>query len=418
MNYWKLIKQDWPLLSFGFLLTALTGPGQTYFVGLFRDSITAHFNITIGDFGLIFSLATLASAVVFFWTGKLIDRWNLRYAVIVFCLVFALSSGVVGLAPNLLIFVIGIFGVRHLGQALMSHVSSTTMARYFDHNRAKAISLASMGYAAGEAIFPVTIVAIMALIGWHETWVLIAGMIMLIFLPVALFLLNQTHRDLSLNITKTSNKTITTKDVYSSEEERHWTRKEVIGDKRFWLMLPAMFSSPYLLTGLFFHQASLAAEGGLELKEVAGFFTVFAVAKIIGSLFAGPLVDRYGYLKLYPPCIVGLMIAFYLLSASYSYVNILSFYALAGLSIGGIIPVTGSLWPGFYGLRHLGAIRSMAASIIVIATGLAPATYGYMLDSGITLKQINAASSFYCLVATLFLIFMVVGEHKRVSRTY
>lgn len=415
MNYWKLIKQDWPLLSFGFLLTALTGPGQTFFVGLFRDSITTHFNISIGDFGLIFSAATLISAVVFFWTGKLIDRWRLRYAVTVFCLLFALSVGLVGLAPNLILFIVGIFGARHLGQALMSHVSSTTMARYFHHNRAKAISLASMGYATGEAIFPVTIVAIMGLIGWRETWVLIAGMIVLIFLPLALFLLKQTHRDLSLDITKASNKTITAKDIYSSEEERHWTRKEVIGDKRFWLMLPAMFSFPYLLTGLFFHQASLAAETNLGLKEIAGFFTVFAVAKIIGSLFAGPLVDRYGYLKLYPPCIAGLMIAFLFLSASYSYVNIFSFYALAGLSIGAIIPVKGSLWPGFYGLKHLGAIRSMSSSIMVISTGLAPATYGYMLDAGITIKQITTASSLYCLVAALFLIFMIAGEKKRVQ---
>lgn len=413
MNYAKLIKQDWPLLSFGILLSALSGPGQTFFVGLFRDSITAYYNISIGEFGLIFSTATLASAVVFFWTGKLIDRWSLRTAVTIFCGLFAAAAALIGLASHLMIFALAIFGIRHLGQALMSHISSTTMARYFDHNRAKAISLASMGFSAGEAIFPISIVALIALVGWQETWLLIAGMILLIFLPLAHFLLNRTHRDLTLD-PEISDKNAAVKDIYTSQEERHWTRRQVLGDKRFWLVFPALLSSPYLMTGIYFHQSSLAFEAGLDLKVIAGFFTIFALSKIFGSLLVGPLVDRYGYLKLYPPSLAILVLAFFILSSSYTTVSLVSFYALSGFSIGAIIPVAGSLWPGFYGLKHLGAIRSMAASIMVLATGLAPATYGYMLDAGITISQIATASWLYCLFATTCLTYLMIRERKDV----
>ena len=412
MNYAKLIKQDWPLLSFGFLLTALSSPGQTFFIGLFRDSITAHYNISVGELGLIFSSATLLSAVLFFWTGKLIDRWPLRYAVMVFCSLYALAAALIGLAPHLLIFAVAIFGIRHLGQALMGHISSTTMARYFDHNRAKAISLASMGFSAGEAVFPLTVVALIGLIGWQETWLLMAAIIILAFLPFLQLLLNRTHRDLTLS-TDDHSKSAAVKDIYTSEDERHWTRKEVLGDKRFWLMLPALLSSPYLMTGIYFNQASLAVEAGLDLTVIAGFFTIFALAKMSGTLLMGPIVDRYGYLRLYPPCLGLLTLAFFILSSSYGPVSLISFYALSGFAIGAILPVAGSMWPGFYGLKHLGAIRSMAASIMVLATGLAPASYGYMLDAGITISQIATASGIYCMVATLLLTYLMISERKR-----
>lgn len=132
MGYWRFIKQDWALLGFGFLMAALSGPGQTYFVGLFRDEITKAFNISIGDFGLIFSSATLLSAAVFFWSGKFVDRWTVQKTTTIFALIFAGSAFLVGLAPHVAVLAIAIFGIRHVGQGLMGHISGTTMARFFN----------------------------------------------------------------------------------------------------------------------------------------------------------------------------------------------------------------------------------------------------------------------------------------------
>lgn len=78
------------------------------------------------------------------------------------------------------------------------------------------------------------------------------------------------------------------------ENEKQWSRKDVLRDVRFYLVFPAMLSSPYILTGFFFHQASLASERGLSMEVVAGFFGAFALAKIVGSLVYGPLVDKVG----------------------------------------------------------------------------------------------------------------------------
>ncbi len=394
MTYWKFIKQDWPLLGFGFLLTALSGPGQTFFVGLFRDDIAGHFGISIGDFGLIFSTATLVSAGVFFWTGKLIDRWTVRRTIVVFSLLFAGAAALVGLAFHVAVLAIAIFGIRHLGQALMGHTSSTTMARYFHNNRAKAASLASMGFATAEAAMPICVVAMLGLVGWRFTWLSIAAFIAFVFLPVALFLLKANRRDLKLHYenVRNSNGSHKGKPV---QWHKQWTRGEVIRDTRFWLLLPAMLGSPYLLTGLFFHQASLASESGLSLEFIAGCFTAFAIAKMIGSLGLGPWVDRIGFLKLYPVSALLLALSILTLSLSDSFTGIWAFYALSGVAVGISIPISGALWPGLYGVQHLGAIRSMISAVMVLATGLAPASFGYLLDAGVSIRTIALGGAIY-----------------------
>lgn len=415
------------MLGFGFLLTALSGPGQTFFVGLFRDSISAHFEISIGDFGLIFSTATLISAVVFFWTGKLIDRWSVQYTITVFIVLFGSAAALVGLAPHVAVLAVAIFGIRHVGQALMGHVSSTTMARFFLHNRAKAASLAAMGYSVGEAIFPICVVAMLGLVGWRFTWLFIAGAIVLIFLPLAHLLLRANRRDLSLDQELAPPSTGKSRagggstgaaladegGPDSTPEGSDWTRKAVLRDRRFWLLFPALMGSPYLLTGMFFHQASLATESRIGLEVIAGFFTAFAIAKILGSLIMGPVVDRFGFLKPYPFSVALLGLSLMLLGMSTSFVAVSSFYVLSGFAVGAGIPVSGAMWPGLYGTRHLGAIRSMLSSVMVLATGLAPASFGYLLDAGVTIRQIAAGGAIYTALSLVPLSVMVISESRK-----
>lgn len=390
----------------------LSGPGQTFFVGLFRDSITGQFDISIGEFGFIFSSATLVSAAVFLWSGKLIDTWPLRKVTISFCTLFAVFAALLGVAFHLIILVVAIFGIRHLGQALMSHISSTTMARYFNHNRAKAISLSSLGYSISEAIFPICVVTLIALIGWRFAWEVIAVFIGLVFLPVALWLLGKTNRDLSLEreVEEFADRDNVESGAVIVVSK---TRGEVLKDWRFWLILPAGLSSPFLFTGVFFHQSSLASELGMSMEMVAFCFTTFAVAKMLGSLIIGPIADRYGYIIPYPICYALFAISIFALALSEDGNDALIFYGLSGFSIGMVIPVGGSMWPQLFGVRHLGAIKSMMATTAVIGTGFAPASFGYLIDMGVETTRIAWWGAIYTSLSVVLLIMFSIKEAQR-----
>jgi hypothetical protein len=42
----------------------------------------------------------------------------------------------------------------------------------------------------------------------------------------------------------------------------HWTRRQVLRDLRFYLILPALMGAPLIVTAVFFHQVPLAEAKG------------------------------------------------------------------------------------------------------------------------------------------------------------
>ena len=59
-------------------MTFWSSPGQTFLISLFSGEIRAELSLSDGEFAGIYSLATLASAIVMIWSGALIDRMDLK----------------------------------------------------------------------------------------------------------------------------------------------------------------------------------------------------------------------------------------------------------------------------------------------------------------------------------------------------
>ncbi|GAG41471.1 unnamed protein product, partial [marine sediment metagenome] len=54
----------------GFLLTCFSGFGQTFFISIWSSEIRAAFDLSHGDFGLVYMVATLGSAAVLPFVGR------------------------------------------------------------------------------------------------------------------------------------------------------------------------------------------------------------------------------------------------------------------------------------------------------------------------------------------------------------
>ena len=71
------IKLSFKIIIFGFIFTFFSSFGQSFFIGLFNSNIRFDLNITHGQFGTIYALATLASSFTLIWVGKKIDDLRL-----------------------------------------------------------------------------------------------------------------------------------------------------------------------------------------------------------------------------------------------------------------------------------------------------------------------------------------------------
>ncbi len=389
MNTLSFIRENSRFLGFGLGLMVLSNFGQTFYISLYGAHIRAAFSLSHTEFGLAYSSATLTSALILAWLGRRIDDIDLRLYAVLLAVGLAAAAGVLSWANSIPALALALLGLRLCGQGLMTHAAMTTMGRYFDRQRGRAMSFAGLGMPLGEALFPMAAVAAMASIGWRQAWAASALLIACVGLPLLLWLL-QGHgaRDARLK-----SKILEPQDTLRASV-RQWTRREVLGDRNFHLVLPGALMPPFVLTGLFFHQAALAAAKGWPLSWLASAFVVYAMVHIIGSVGAGFLVDRFGALRLLVyyqmPLLAGLI---GLGSVDAPWVAVF-YLALAALTTGASGVVVNALWAESYGISHLGSIKAMTSSMMVFATAISPVALGWMLDAGISINRIVLFTAF------------------------
>jgi MFS family permease len=288
MTYLDFIRSNKRLALFGPMLTFHSAFGQTFFISLFVPYILTEFSLTNTGFGLIYSGSTLASAGLLMLTGQLIDRHDLKWYSASVAIGLGISALLMSLSFSLWILAPALIGMRLFGQGLAFHTAQATMARYFEALRGKALSISTLGMPLAEAVLPSLFAFLIVVAGWRNSWLIVGGLSIFFLLPVLILLLRtlETH---PANLTAG-------KDGFK-DEEIHWNRRKVLNDIRFFFILPATLLTPFMLTGLFLFQLTLAGSKGWTVETIAAAFIAFAAGKVIFSLLVGPLIDRYSAKK-------------------------------------------------------------------------------------------------------------------------
>ncbi len=395
MRYLRFFLQNRRFIAFGCLMSMGSSFGQTFFIALFGAEIRGAFDLGHGAFGTVYALATLTSAAVMVPAGQLIDRIDLRAYSVTAAVLLALACLLLALAPPAAwpYLFLAFLMLRFSGQGLMSHTAVTSMARYFDEGRGRAIALASLGFAAGEAMLPLMAVGSMDLLGWRQTWGAAAAAMALLWVPLILWLLRghgARHAAYEAGQGARSGQ---------GAAARQWSRVEVLRDVRFYLVLPALFAPSFMITGLFFHQVHLVDAKGWPLSLFAGGFVFYAGAVVAFSLVAGAAIDRLRAAGIFPYALIPLALGLVWLGLSRHPAAAIGFMTLAGCSTGLFQTSSGALWAELYGQRHLGSIRAMVTAVMVFASALSPALLGWLIDAGVTMEAIAMAFVVWVVIA-------------------
>lgn len=408
MSYLSLIRREYPLLSFGFLLTMLSGFGQTFFISLYGAEIRAAFDLGNADFGLVYAIASMLNAVVLIWVGKFVDDVDLRLYTALALLGIAAGCLLMWSAATVFALGCGFFLLRLCGQGLMPHISSTAVIRYIDDGRAKGLSLSSMGHKLSEMLFPALAVFVLLFTGWRESWLVYVALIVFVMLPLTLLFLRGHGGRHEAMLRETESKAqAAAKDPLRAKvaARRQWSRAEVLKDTRFYLVLPGLIVPAFVGTMVFFHQSVLIEHKGWTQEWFALMFTPFALAGIAGAFLGAPLVDRFGALKVLPWVMVPFVAGLTLLASIDHPVAALFYMALAGVSSGGLLlAVSGPLWAESYGVQHIGSIRAFMHSVVLLSTAVAPPLAGWFLDAGVHFNDIAWGCMAYSLVSSILLV--------------
>lgn len=396
MSYFGFLAANARFLAFGFLVTFVSGFGQTFFVGVFGASLRDAFGLSHGGFGTVYSLATLLSACLLLWVGRLIDRLDLRTYTAMAALTYVGSCLWLAWSPALPIMLfIGLMLLRLSGQGLFSHIGVTSMGRYYSASRGRALSIANVGFPSASFVMPIVGVALIEAIGWRQTWLLIAVVLLTVALPLALWLLRghgERHRSWAAGMEQAR--------IAADPEERDWLLHEVLRDRRFYCLLPAVLMPPFVFTGVFIHQAELVAEKGWTMEWFAFGFMLHSVTALATTLLLGWLVDRHGSRRLLPVYLAPMAVGLAAIGLGDAPWVALLFMLASGLSGGAALTIVGALWAEIYGTTHLGAIRSLVWALVVFATAAASVVVGALLDAGITMGALGGAAALFAVLAS------------------
>lgn len=392
MSILAFLRSNAPWLSAGVLLTFLSSFGQTFFISVFAGEIRSEFGLSHGEWGGIYTLGTGLSALVMVWAGGLTDLFRVRVLGALVLLMLLAACLFMALNPVWWLLPAVIFTLRFAGQGMTSHIAVVAMSRWFIATRGKALSIATLGFAAGEALLPLIFVALMIHYDWRLLWGL-AGLIAVAGIPILLLLLRHERTPQSMAHLSQS----------TGMDSRHWTRNQALRHFLFWFMIPALLGPSAFNTAFFFHQVHFADIKTIAHVDLVAMFPFYTAVSIAAMVLSGWALDRLGTGRLMPLSQVPMVFAFLLFAqADRPTAMVLGFFFL-GLTTGMNTTLPSAFWAEFYGTRNIGSIKAMAAALMVLGSAIGPGLTGLGIDLGLGIEAQYVLIAGYFVFATVMM---------------
>jgi predicted MFS family arabinose efflux permease len=383
------------VIIFGFIFTFFSSFGQSFFLGLFNAPIRNELGISHGQFGSIYASATICSSLLLIWVGKKIDDYRIfNYSFFVVILLFA-SSLFFSFINSVYFLAVGIFLMRLSGQGLMSHASTTTISRFFERSRGKALSTIWLGLSTAEFILPVLITYFFLIYSWRTVWQGISLLIIL-FLP---FVILSTIKSINLD-----SREIDRNPKIKKIKIKSWRRRDVIKDYRFYVISLNMLAMPWMATGIFVYQSFITDSKMWAVYTIPKAFMVYSITSIVTLFLSGFLVDKFTGRKLILfmnlPLLLAMFVLFRFNHESFAYI----FLGLIGVSNGLANILGSSTWAEIYGVKYIGSIKALTTAFMVFSTAFGTAVFGLLIDNGFTIENIAFVGGAYIIISLILLI--------------
>jgi cyanate permease len=295
---------------------------------------------------------------------------------------------------------LGYFGVRFLGQGVLTSASRNVLLLWFNKRRGLVSSIRGIFVSFGFSLAPLLLAWMISGAGWRlALWQL--AFACAIFSIFAFLLLRDNPAACGVEVDGASDRT---RDE-SGAIIVSITLEQARTTQLFWVISLSLSIHALFATAVTFHIVSIFAEAGRGANEAFAYFLPVAIVSTTSNLIAGWMADKH---KLKPFLVI--MILAFLVGAG----GLLSLdqqwgYAFLVLGFG----VGSGLWSVIsnlafirnFGPLHLGEISGLCTSVMVFASAIGPALFGLGLDY----LGSYAAAEWLCVVFLLVLLAMAIA---------
>ncbi|MDV2583392.1 MFS transporter [Alkalibacillus haloalkaliphilus] len=186
------------------------------------------------------------------------------------------------------------------------------------------------------------------------------------------------------------------------DDEVSWTLKEAARTRAFWMILFCVSVPALTNTGITFHLVSISEGKGLTPEVAAIVLSLMAIIGFPVTFISGYLVDKIKVHYVLSITFVIHIVAIIWLWQTQSATAFIIYGVIWGIAHGFERITLNIVWPNYFGRQHLGSIKSIAQSVMVVGSALGPLPFGFFYDWLGGYSEILLLSLLLPLIAAIF----------------
>ncbi|MEX0427697.1 MFS transporter [Nocardioides sp. DS6] len=358
-------RRGWPIL-----IATIIGLGTSvaalgiYSTGLFSASLHNEFDLSVGHFGLAFTLLTLGMAVGSPLAGIAVDRFGLLPPVIFGAVCEAIGFAIIAsLVHSLAFYMVMIFLVGLLSASAGAVPFSRALGVWFDRSRGLALGIGMLGMGSAGVIVPRVITHVITAHGWRTAYWALAATAIIGLLPSLIAL-----RSPSAPAQANSRSTIADGPDISV----------ILRNPLYWRTMATFTALNVAFGGLLPYMVPMLHSYGLTTADAASAASLSGFAVIITRFAIGGLFDRTSAPRVAAAmsvvCAAGVG-ALALGGRSFAFAPPIAL----GIMLGAEMDVIAYFVSRYFGLHAFGRAYAVAYTAFVLGGCVAPVWFGHMV---------------------------------------
>jgi MFS family permease len=298
---------------------------------------------------------------------------------------------------------------------------SAILAHWFERKRGLASGIAVSGMGLGTFLLVPLSQSLISAYGWRPTFLILAGLVMLIALPLNLLFLRHKPEEVGQQVdglsTPSPAQAAGSRPSALINPQRDWTLKEAVRSSSFWALVAFPFFSLIGVYIVVVHNVRFMVDKGIDPMTAALVFAMAGMTSAVFRIFWGWISDHIGREKAYTAgmlCLFLGVLSLLQMDASTNKVFMYTFFFFFGVGWGATAPLFMSTAADLFKGRIFGLIYGIVEGVMGFGGSIGAWSAGFIFDRT---KSYRLAFVLAIVVCFLSAIFIWIAAPRKIVRS-
>lgn len=368
----------WRIVAAAMLALGLSNGVASYSYGLLVLPMGNEFGASRMEMMWGMTAGALAAVLISPTAGSLMDKRSARMLFSVGALCLAGALVLLALSRNVWEFVLVFGTVMSVASTLLGPLGANTLVtRWFSRYRGRALGITAVGTSLGGLAVPLLFQALIDAYGWRQACLWLAGIILVMLLPVVLWIVRNRPEDIGL---LPDGETGVSQGQGAHAAAASAEFPNLFRDGPFWRISLAVGVLMAAFTAVLANLVPFAVGHGVAPKQAAFLVSAISVAGVSGKLLFSVFADRINLKWALLAALTMAGLPMLLLVQFHDYWMMVVAAVSVGLASGAFLPAWGAILARIYGPLVFGRVMGRMQPVTIIMVMVTMPMTGYLFD--------------------------------------